>query len=152
MDDFKLGTHHVNTIARSIHEQLQEHQEAEAQSIAQEDTTEHGNLDERGEEWWNTWRKRIRTEEGYVRVGEDEDGEADDEGTGGKRARKRKKLRRGVQVKEVMGEVPMELEELRPKEPPVYDEELRILIKVSGSYRKRGFDSPSCSLISWSGR
>lgn len=95
-----------------------------------------GVLDSSGEAWWSTWRKRIRTERGYVRTGRESEDDADDEGPNVNNESPKKKKRRrllGVAVPEVMGDVPLSIEELRPKEPVSsldMDEEWRVLIKV----------------------
>jgi hypothetical protein len=151
VDDFKLASHHANAIAKAIQEQLHEHDshspedgegDARSHTISVDrrtqspshDGRERGALDAAGEAWWTCWRKRIRTEDGYVRVGgEDRDGDADDEGIGkkskGKARQKRKGRSFGVMVPEVMGEGPMEVDQIQVENVGV-DEELRILIKV----------------------
>lgn len=184
VDDFKLAVHHGHTIAKAVHEQLAEHEGVEEAEKGEEspagvinkyeegeggvgegrdggagdDGRERGALDEEGEEWWRCWRKRIRTEDGYVKLGGEDsereaeaeadmdiavgddgeaDAEADDEAPKergrekGKERRKRRKVRRkfGVMVPEVMGDVPMEVDEIVVENMQV-DEEMRILIKV----------------------
>ncbi|GJJ16102.1 hypothetical protein Clacol_010381 [Clathrus columnatus] len=132
VDDFKLASHYVQTIAKAIHEQLQEHAPE-----PEETTNVHsGVLDSTTEAWWGAWRKRIRTQRGFVRTRWQSEDDADDESSNSDRKvikgrKKRRKL--GVDVPEVMGETPMSLEELRPKEPVSgldMDEEWRILIKI----------------------
>lgn len=152
MDDFKLASHHGATIAKAVHEQLMEHEggtedtaagvDGETVRVRSESSAagaERGTLDGVGEEWWRCWRKRIRTEAGYVKLGGEEseaDAEADDEGAGPKeKLRKRRKKGRGrkfgVMVPEIMGDVPMEVDEIAVETTGV-DEEMRILIKVRG--------------------
>lgn len=135
VDDFKLASHYGTIIARSIHEQLQEH---EPQTQDDDKSSGHGYFDEREEMWWHAWRKRIRTEGGFVRVGTaDDDGDADDEAPAHRKSllrKRKKKLAGGVVVPDVMGEIPMEIDQLRPKETPIYTDEWRILIKVCGLF------------------
>jgi hypothetical protein len=154
-----------------VHEQLVEHEhehDAEEQHdgvaetpaagrgkrAAGDDYDGQGALDGDGEEWWRSWRKRIRTEDGYVRLGGEEseaDADADPEPDGDgeidadaeeellsvrererERRRKRKRGRGrifGVMVPEIMGDVPMDVDEIDVENSGV-DEEMRILIKV----------------------
>lgn len=136
VDDFKLASHYVHTIAKAIHEQLQEH----VTELDDMTPISNGILDFNGETWWGAWRKGIRTERGYVRTAwESEDDAGDESPKIANKTLKRRKTRRllGVDVSEIMGDVPMSVEELRPKEPVSslgMDEEWRVLIKVCISF------------------
>lgn len=155
MDDFKLASHHGSTIAKAVHEQLMEHEgsaedagEGEASPVVCDgvDTGDEGRdcgvLDEAGVVWWKCWRKRIRTADGYVKLGgeeserdtvADEEGDADDEAAAKVKTKRRRRRGRGrkfgVMVPEIMGDVPMEVDEIAVDSSGV-DEEMRILIKV----------------------
>jgi SWI/SNF-related matrix-associated actin-dependent regulator of chromatin subfamily B member 1 len=158
VDDFKLASHHGSTIAKAVHEQLMEHDgssedagaEAEAIPLGGEsgdpgadDGRERGALDGVGEVWWRCWRKRIRTEDGYVKLGgeesegdveAEEEGDADDEAAGAKQKTRRRRRRArgrkfGVMVPEIMGDLPMDVDEIAVDSSGI-DEEMRILIKV----------------------
>ncbi|KAF8504199.1 hypothetical protein BU17DRAFT_30164, partial [Hysterangium stoloniferum] len=140
VDDFKLASHYANSIAKSIHEQLQEHdghgQDPPSALVdLTTDQPERGTFDQGVEEWWSTWRKRIRTDDGFVRVGcQHPEDDADDEvqPNKGKNRPHKKKRRRvfGIMIPDIMGEVPMDVDELRLMHVPTSDEELRILIKL----------------------
>jgi len=98
VDDFKLPGHHGHAIAKAVHEQLTEHEGAEEGEVGERQSTagrgvvnknkedagdeerERGALDRDGEEWWRCWRKRIRTEDRYVKLGgEESEGDAETE-------------------------------------------------------------------------
>lgn len=161
VDDFKLASHHTNAIARAIHEQLHEHdghshQDGQGNDPARpipvdrrpqspsHDGRERGILDVTGDAWWSCWRKRIRTEDGYVRVGGEDHRDVDDERISRShkgKARHRKKRRIfGVMVPEIMGETPMDVDEI-PVENQGVDEELRILIRVRATFLRIGVHS-----------
>ncbi|KAF8462473.1 hypothetical protein JB92DRAFT_2838989 [Gautieria morchelliformis] len=170
VDDFKLAAHHVHAIAKAVHEQLVEHEhDAEEQgdavgetpgggrakrpaggeAVDDDDGRARGALDGDGEEWWRSWRKRIRTEDGYVRLGGEEseaDADAEPDGDGEidadaeeelrERERERRRKRKGgrgrifgVMVPEIMGDVPMDVDDIDVENGGV-DEEMRILIKL----------------------
>lgn len=126
MDDYGLTSSYHAVITKSIQDQLSDFKAHSANydgdggdiSVEGEFTT--GTLDEEDAAWWESWRKRLRTESGYVRLGKKV----------GVKGRKRRKLVKEEGPDEDMDkDGPLELDGIEVYENTERDD-MRILIKV----------------------
>lgn len=113
MEDYKLTPHYHGVIVRSIQEQLADYKEhslefggENGEYTGHEDSPQVGSLDDKDAEWWESWRKRLRSE--YLA----------DRKAGNKRRK----------VASEVGERPMAVNEFHVGETP---EDMRVLIRVS---------------------
>jgi SWI/SNF-related matrix-associated actin-dependent regulator of chromatin subfamily B protein 1 len=130
VDDYGLPSSYHSVITKSIQDQLSDFKahsanyDGEGGDLPTETTIEKGSLDEDDVTWWNSWRRRLRTPSGHVRIGK---------AAGGK-ARKRRKVDKAalsdIPVEmEGKKERPLGVEEIEVDEKAMH-EEMRILIKV----------------------
>ncbi|KZT43362.1 SNF5-domain-containing protein [Sistotremastrum suecicum HHB10207 ss-3] len=129
VDDFALPSQFVSLAARLIGEQLSDfksHTLDDALPFVSSANGEgdfvHGALGEEDVEWWEGWRKRLRTEDGFVKIG--------------KSGRKKKIMNGNESDKEILpeldevgGEDRMNVDTATESDAGV-DHELRVLIKL----------------------
>lgn len=150
VDDYGLHQNYHGIITKHVQEQLSDFRAHTAggdsdenpnTNVTPNDDTEtvwHGQLDEEDAEWWEGWRKRLRTEYGFVRRAR--------RATGKVRKRKRRSIQNedgtdgdielegGASDAECNlgpGLKPMSLEEFEVVDEDDLPEDMRVLIRVS---------------------
>jgi len=131
-EDYNLSQNYHSLIVKTIQDQLGDykshspHYDAEGSEFSDvEDTLEKGSLDEKSAAWWESWRKRLRTEAGFVKSGKR-----------GLFKKKRKVVKdeyeddADVEMTDVDDEKPMAIEDFEVDDKEM-GEDMRILIKVS---------------------
>lgn len=133
IDDYGLSSSYHSIITKSIQEQLSDFK-AHSALLAETDSTPidvdeeevenrvlSGRFDDAEDEWWSTWRSKLRNEFGFVRTGALL--KASSKGSLSSRGKKRRK------TVDADSDVPMEVEMFEVDEDKMH-EEMRILVKV----------------------
>jgi SWI/SNF-related matrix-associated actin-dependent regulator of chromatin subfamily B protein 1 len=115
IDDYHLPLNYHSVITKSIQDQLSDFKAHLSNPDDPDDTVCNGELDDDDATWWESWRKRLRTEDGFVKLR--------------KRAEGRSRKRRKVSVKEEVKEVSLGVDEIEVDEQKA-QEDMRILIRV----------------------
>ncbi|KAJ7039043.1 SNF5-domain-containing protein [Mycena alexandri] len=124
VEDYNLAPLYLGVIVKSIQDQLSDyransaHYEGDSWNVlksvdSQKNNTGAGKLEGESAEWWCNWRKRLRTEYGFVR----------------KERMERRKRRKVVKDEETENEQPMAVEDFDVNEKRVH-EDMRILIRL----------------------
>lgn len=120
VEDYNLAPSYHGVIVKAIQDQLSDYRAHSANYdgdswnvLRTDDTLRAGTLEGESAEWWCKWRKRLRTEYGFVRAERD-------------KRRKRRKLVKD----EPENEQPMAVEEIAVNDNTLR-EDMRILIRVS---------------------
>jgi hypothetical protein len=72
VEDYKMGSQFISMISKAIAEQLSEYRASMAEDVVPTpNEKENGVLEDEDCSWWESWRKRLRTEKGYVKIGKD---------------------------------------------------------------------------------
>jgi SWI/SNF-related matrix-associated actin-dependent regulator of chromatin subfamily B member 1 len=69
-----MGSQYLSIVSKSIAEQLSEYRASMSEDAPTIPDPTKGSLDDEDASWWEGWRKRLRTEKGYVKIGVDENG------------------------------------------------------------------------------
>jgi SWI/SNF-related matrix-associated actin-dependent regulator of chromatin subfamily B protein 1 len=125
MEDYNLASTYHGLITKAIQDQLSDYRAHSANydgdswdvAVSAEDTLRAGTLEGEGAAWWGAWRKRLRSEYGFVRAGR-----------GG--GHKRRKVAKVEDDGDTDAERPMAVEEFVVDEKGMH-EDMRILVKVS---------------------
>ena len=135
IDDYGLSSSYHSIITKSIQEQLSDFKAHSALLAAETDNNSpidvdgeesgqrvlSGRLDDAEDEWWCTWRSKLRNESGFVRTRALL--KASSKGSLSSRGKKRRK------TVDADSDVPMAVEMLEVDEDKMH-EEMRILVKV----------------------
>lgn len=126
VDDYKVSSQYTSILSKAIAEQLSEYRASISEETPQVSEPESGRLKEEEEDatWWEGWRKRLRTEKGYVKIGKDKD----------ESKRKRKMISTDTPMDIVKKEEPDVVDadvDLNPILDEKSDHELRVIRKVS---------------------
>jgi SWI/SNF-related matrix-associated actin-dependent regulator of chromatin subfamily B member 1 len=113
-----MGSQYLSVVSKSIAEQLSEYRASMSEDAPMVSEPTEGTLDDEDASWWESWRKRLRTEKGYVKIGKD----------GGERKRKTGV----VDVKKEEIELADMDAGIKPpvEDKPAIDQELRVILKV----------------------
>ncbi|KAF5352064.1 hypothetical protein D9758_009401 [Tetrapyrgos nigripes] len=130
-EDYNLGQNYHSLIVRSIQDQLNDykshspHYDAEGSEFSDvEESPEKGNLDGKNAAWWEFWRKRLRTEAGFVRSGK-----RNPFSTQRKVVKDEYEDDADVEMTDLEDERPMALEDFKLNEKEM-TEDMRIVIKL----------------------
>jgi SWI/SNF-related matrix-associated actin-dependent regulator of chromatin subfamily B protein 1 len=118
VDDYKMGSQYFPLVTKSISEQLSEFRASMSEETPVTSNPVKGCIEEDDATWWGNWRKRLRTEKGYVKIGKDES--------------KPKRKSNGVPVKRAPDLVDMDID-IKPSVGNLdeHERELRVVLKVS---------------------
>lgn len=123
VEDYNLSATYHNMIVKSIQDQLSDYK-AHSSSYDGEggefssaaDAVQAGNLGAENAAWWESWRKRLRTEYGFTRSGK--------RGVSASKSRTNRKMMKGEEMDSIMTEEDLDADE------STMHEDMRILIKV----------------------
>lgn len=131
VEDYNLASTYHGVITKAIQDQLSDFRAHSANydgdswdvAVAEPDTLRAGVLEGASAAWWSAWRKRLRTEYGFVRAAR------------GKGNKRRKVVRNTEDDMDTADEFerPMAVEEFTFDQKALHDD-MRILIKVSGNH------------------
>lgn len=123
VEDYNLSPTYHSVIVKSIQDQLSDYKahssnyDGEGGEFSSAvDTVQTGNVGGDNAAWWESWRKRLRTEYGFTRSGK--------RGVSANKSRKNRKMTKGEEMDSIMTE-----EDLDADESSMH-EDMRILIKV----------------------
>jgi SWI/SNF-related matrix-associated actin-dependent regulator of chromatin subfamily B protein 1 len=120
IDDYKMGSQYLSVVSKSIAEQLSEFRASMSEDLPVGSEPVLGSLDDDDVSWWEGWRKRLRTEKGYVKIGKDESS--------------RKRKNNGVAAKKEVSELADITTDIKPMVvDKAADKELRVILKVGNS-------------------
>lgn len=148
VDDYTLASNYKDLTTKSIQDQLSDYEAHSHESSSSPQALAEGikgNLDDKDAEWWEGWRKRLKTPSSFVKSGLRQHAE--------RRARKRRKVVvDDLEDAEDLEDQPMTLDEIAmgvSEDDP--REDLRILIKVCCSLWSllTTFTLLSSSILSW---
>jgi len=136
VEDYGLAANYHTVITKSIQDQLSDFKahstnyDGDGGDLSAEDTLKNGELDEAEAAWWESWRKRLRSDTALVQRGK--------RGVG-KGRKRRKVLKEEVLAlsdlpNEADHENPMNLDDFEVDEQSMH-EDMRILIKVRVRFR-----------------
>lgn len=131
VEDYNLAPTYHGVITKSIQDQLSDFRahsanyDGDSWDLAvTEDTLRAGTLEGESAAWWSAWRKRLRTEYGFVRA------------PGRGKGHKRRKVEKEDDDMDAADERPMLVEEFTFDQKALHDD-MRILIRVSHSRHQR---------------
>ncbi|KAJ6495780.1 hypothetical protein C8R47DRAFT_974018 [Mycena vitilis] len=119
IEDYNLSPSHHGVIVKAIQDQLSDYRAHSANYdgdswnvVRADDTLRAGTLEGESAEWWCNWRKRLRTEYGFMRA-----------------ERNKRRKRRKLVKDEPENEQPMSVEEFAVNDKTLH-EDMRILIRL----------------------
>ncbi|KAJ7481525.1 hypothetical protein FB451DRAFT_1443853 [Mycena latifolia] len=127
VEDYNLAPTYHAVITKTIQDQLSDYRAHSANydgdswdvQVAEEDTLQAGALEGKSAAWWSAWRKRLRSEYGFVRAGR----------SGGKGHKRRKVVKDEDDDMDAADERPMAVEEFTFDQKALHDD-MRILIRL----------------------